>query len=106
MMVKHPDFRTFLPSKVTKYLDEYFLNRLEKSRLNIYLDPVYRRVDALSEFRGVEGVSVDNVIDCYDRAMVEYNSRHPKRRDNEGQRNYRVGIDPAAHYEQYDWVKD
>jgi len=32
------------------------------------------------------------------RAMVEYNSRHPKRRDNEKQENYRLGVDKDLHY--------
>jgi hypothetical protein len=78
-----------LPSKVREYLAAYFTKTLEEAKLNYLADPMYHLVDAIQEFRDVEGIAPGLVVKMYDKAFLKYNRKHPKCWSNERQEAFR-----------------
>jgi hypothetical protein len=83
--LKLPDLTAMLPEAARRALFDFFLAKLEVSKLNFYGDPLYRLVDALGDVSCVrEGWIGSITLEQFSLAQIEYDRRHPKRWRSEG----------------------
>lgn len=82
------------PSEARIALQHYFYLKLRLSKLNNYLEPKYRMVDALGEVRTQSSEWVRlQAPECFEAAEKQFHAEFPKCWDNAGQYAYIMRTD-------------